>query len=71
MPTPNIDPVLCPLCKTSNACGVEAGKSTCWCMAADLSVPQALIDSLPDELQGRACICEACVRRFLATTQAQ
>ncbi|WP_320818961.1 cysteine-rich CWC family protein [Thalassolituus sp.] len=71
MPTFVIDPALCPLCKTSNACAVEAGKSQCWCMAEDLSVPRALIDLLPDELQGKACICETCVRQFLAVNQSE
>jgi hypothetical protein len=40
-------------------------------MAEDLSVPRALIDLLPDELQGKACICETCVRQFLAVNQSE
>ena len=62
-----VDPYLCPLCGGSNGCSnlstLDKDKS-CWCNDPALSFPEALIASLPPALQGKACICRACVVKY-------
>ena len=53
-----VDPTRCPLCGASNACGMAAGKGTCWCMA--LKIPPEVLERVPVEAQKEACICERC-----------
>ena len=50
----------CPLCGMPNDCAVAAGRDpdSCWCMTATMS-PSALA-SIPDEAQGKVCICARC-----------
>jgi len=50
----------CALCGEPNECGVAAGQSTCWCWSAD--VPASALDRVPEELRGKACICEKCAQ---------
>ncbi|MGY9003642.1 MAG: cysteine-rich CWC family protein [Rhodospirillales bacterium] len=56
------DPALCPLCGNDNACGNLQPKdgSTCWCADSDLIFQAELLDQIPDEARGKACICRAC-----------
>ncbi|MEM1109164.1 MAG: cysteine-rich CWC family protein [Planctomycetota bacterium] len=51
----------CPLCGGANRCAIADGRSpkTCWCMTA--TVPADLLEHLPAEAVGKACICEACI----------
>lgn len=58
---PPVDATHCPLCGKPNACGMEAGKSTCWCAGA--SFPKESIERVPAESRGVACICAACARQ--------
>ncbi|MDX5364456.1 MAG: cysteine-rich CWC family protein [Pseudazoarcus pumilus] len=54
----------CPLCGGPNACGPAACGSfdvPCWCTSTP--IPAALIDRLPAEVRGKACICAGCVAR--------
>ncbi|MEJ2043068.1 MAG: cysteine-rich CWC family protein [Reinekea sp.] len=51
----------CPLCKQPNQC--QSGTGSCWCCNID-PVPQALIEQLPVEYRGKACICAHCIERF-------
>ncbi|HET6417601.1 MAG TPA: cysteine-rich CWC family protein [Polyangiales bacterium] len=50
----------CPLCGEPNECAIVAGRDpeSCWCMSATMS-PRALA-AIPDELQGKVCICARC-----------
>ncbi len=57
-----VDPSQCPICNEKNACGIEQGASTCWCMSTPIS-PDVL-ERVPADLREVACICERC-----ATTQ--
>ncbi len=56
-----MDTTLCPLCKQSNGCMMHTGEH-CWCL--DVTVPQGLIDLVPQELQRRACICRTCIEKY-------
>ncbi|RLA09583.1 MAG: DNA or RNA helicase of superfamily II [Gammaproteobacteria bacterium] len=51
----------CPLCGQPNQCGLLQIESTgpCWC--TEVTVSAELLSRVPAELQGRACICKACV----------
>lgn len=59
-------PTVCPLCGRGNACGMAAGQSTCWCM--QVQIPPALLERLPPEARGVACVCADCVAAFHAGT---
>lgn len=54
----SVDAARCPLCQRPNACGMAAGKTTCWCFNVKLD-PDALA-KIPEEAKGKACICESC-----------
>jgi hypothetical protein len=50
----------CALCGEPNECAIAAGRDpeSCWCMSATVS-PRALA-AIPDESQGKVCICARC-----------
>jgi len=50
----------CPLCGEPNECAIATGRDpeSCWCMSATMS-PRALA-AIPDESQGKVCICARC-----------
>ncbi|HQQ70188.1 MAG TPA: cysteine-rich CWC family protein [Alicycliphilus sp.] len=52
----------CPLCGQSNRCAIAAGLSLeqCWCMSRP--VAPAVLQRLPPEQRGLACICPQCAR---------
>ena len=56
----------CPLCGRTNQCAMEVERATgvkqppCWCTQVDFSA--GVLDRLPAEARGKACICEACAR---------
>jgi hypothetical protein len=52
----------CPLCNNLNLCGISDTTTPCWCMVEN--VPKALINQVPDEKKGKACICQACIKKF-------
>jgi hypothetical protein len=52
----------CPLCGLENQCGAVAGKSECWCYT--VSIPTDLLDRIPEDAQGKACICRTCVEAW-------
>ncbi|MBW5446320.1 hypothetical protein GE107_09640 [Cohnella sp. CFH 77786] len=58
----------CPLCGQDNGCGNEAGKpeGDCWCTQA--TFPKEMLQLVPDDLRGKACICQSCLRRFSASS---
>jgi hypothetical protein len=55
---------VCPICRKANQCAMELAKLTgkpvepCWCV--DVAFDQSLLDSVPDDAKGKACICFAC-----------
>lgn len=65
------DPSRCPLCGGDNRCAMEIERDTgeaqppCWCSTQRFS-PE-LLARLPQEAEGKACICAACVARFQAS----
>ncbi len=67
-PDTEIDPSRCPLCGAPNRCAMEAQRRTgqpqgpCWCV--NVRFPAALLDQVPPAARGKACVCEACARRF-------
>lgn len=57
-------PDRCPLCGEANGCPMAGGATcpgVCWCRVVDM--PSALVQRVPAEARGVACICHACVAR--------
>ncbi|HOB65764.1 cysteine-rich CWC family protein [Ottowia sp.] len=58
------DATRCPLCGQPNGCALETERASgqaqppCWCTAVAFS--HALLDRVPADARGRACICRAC-----------
>lgn len=61
-----IDEMRCPLCGAENGCAVAAGRSVsaCWCNGA--KAPRDILDGIPPESRGKACLCSRCAGRPLA-----
>ena len=65
--TPPPDAALCPLCARPNRCAMEIERETgqpqppCWCTQVDFSGD--LLEQVPAEARGQACICAACAAR--------
>jgi hypothetical protein len=63
-----IDPAICPLCGSTNMCAMEVAKATggplerCWCVDAVFTAE--LLESLPEEAKGNACVCAECSSKF-------
>ncbi len=58
-----VNPALCPLCGADNQCGnlLASKGQACWCRAADMTFPEALLQRIPQDARGKACICRGCV----------
>ncbi|MBE6049007.1 MAG: hypothetical protein E7213_11535 [Clostridium sp.] len=56
---------ICPICGKPNNCAFEKGKihEGCWC--EKISVPKELMQKVPKEFIGKACICKDCVMEFI------
>jgi len=52
----------CPFCKSLNLCKAKNDKP-CWCV--NVEIPNQLIDLVPDHLQRKSCICQACINTFI------
>ena len=67
MNAPVLDPTVCPVCGQPNRCAMEVERETgvaqgpCWCTQVDFS--RELLEGLPAEARGKACICQACASR--------
>nr|WP_239618554.1 cysteine-rich CWC family protein [Cohnella mopanensis] len=59
-------PSRCPLCGEDNHCGNLAGlpHGACWC--SQIEFPREILKRIPDEQRGKACVCRACVEKFLS-----
>lgn len=51
---------ICPLCGKANNC--KDGSKDCWCNY--VIIPKELIDMVPEEKRGKACICKECVDKY-------
>jgi hypothetical protein len=62
-----IDPSRCPLCGRSNGCAMAAGRigEPCWCIR--VTVTATMLQQIPVDRRGRACLCAACIARLAAT----
>lgn len=63
-PPDAVDPSRCPLCGDENDCGMVKGKATCWCYSVTI-LPEVL-DRVPVEARGIACVCRACASQLLS-----
>jgi hypothetical protein len=69
-PLPQPDPARCPLCGGDNRCAMEIEQATgqtqppCWCVTQ--TIPAGLLERLPAEARGTACVCARCVATFLS-----
>ncbi len=50
----------CPLCGNDNNC--QHGQSDCWCN--NVVVPKHIMDMIPDDKKGKACVCKSCVEKY-------
>ncbi|AWB66323.1 hypothetical protein C2869_07700 [Saccharobesus litoralis] len=64
--TEYVSPEKCPLCNQANFCGNLSNDDSkpCWCMDDNISFPGELLQLVPSEAQGKACICKACAQKF-------
>ena len=51
---------VCPLCGQDNNC--QHNEATCWC--ASVKIPKYILDMIPEDKKGKACICKACLDRL-------
>jgi hypothetical protein len=60
----DIDPTRCPVCHEPNVCAMEMAKASgtkpehCWCF--DAVFTPAVMDLVPDQAKGKACVCATC-----------
>ncbi|REE92750.1 Cysteine-rich CWC [Paenibacillus taihuensis] len=54
-----VDASECTLCQQANRC---EGNASCWCYKEKF--PKELIDLVPKDLKGKACICQKCLHAF-------
>jgi len=52
---------ICPLCGKDNNC--QHGKDNCWCNS--ITIPKYILDMVPDDKKGKACICKDCIDKYL------
>lgn len=58
-----IDPQLCPICQKNNACmniDCAGDGGSCWCLNLEQRFPDSLLQKIPSEFKGKACICRQC-----------
>lgn len=59
-----INEQICPLCGGDNHCKAKTAEPfTCWCMAT--TVPNEILEAVPDESKGKQCICQNCMDTYL------
>jgi hypothetical protein len=61
-----LDPSRCPLCGGANACAMAPGRTdeACWCTR--VTVTAKMLEQLPADRRGVACLCAACIARLAA-----
>ncbi len=50
---------VCPICGKDNNC--QHGKEKCWC--TKVKVPKHVLDLVPEDKKGKACICKSCIEK--------
>ena len=56
-----VDETICPFCGAENNCMAHS-EETCWCTR--VKVPQELVELVPENQKGKACICLDCIEAF-------
>lgn len=56
-----MDKNICPLCGQNNNC--QHGQVDCWC--TKIKIPKDILDMVPEEKKGKACICKNCIEKYL------
>ncbi|EQB86736.1 hypothetical protein J2Z44_000317 [Clostridium punense] len=51
---------ICPICGKDNNC--QHGNKDCWCNT--IVVPKHVIDMVPEDKKGKACICRDCIEKY-------
>lgn len=54
------DEKICPLCGEDNGC--QNGEASCWCY--NVKIPAYLLDMVPQDKRGKACICKKCIEKY-------
>ncbi len=55
-----IDEKICPLCNKPNGCDGSSDK--CWCYSVE--IPKKILDKIPEEKRGKACVCKDCIEKY-------
>lgn len=55
-----MDEKICPICGNPNNC--KHDEKNCWCQ--NVVVPKKVIDMVPDDKKGKACICKSCIEKY-------
>lgn len=53
-----IDPHRCPICGNANDCAMARFEATCWCL--EIVMAPGVLERIPPEAQGTACVCRSC-----------
>jgi len=51
---------ICPLCGQDNNC--QHDQESCWCAA--VKFPKHVLDLIPEDKKGKACVCKACLEKY-------
>lgn len=51
------------------ACGAD--NASCWCQSSDVTFPVELLQRIPSELIGKACICATCYQAAIQDQEAK
>lgn len=54
-----LDKTICPICGENNNC---KHSKECWCHS--VTIPKELLDMIPEDKKGKACICKSCVDKY-------
>ncbi|MEO5713288.1 MAG: cysteine-rich CWC family protein [Luteolibacter sp.] len=58
----------CPLCGKPNLCQMHE-QGGCWC--ARVEIPSGLLESVPQEMKMKSCICRDCIERSINSQTAR
>lgn len=51
---------ICPICGQDNNC--QHHLDECWCEKVEF--PKHILDMIPEEKKGKACVCKACLEKY-------
>jgi len=51
---------ICPICGRLNNCQHDQGD--CWC--EKIEIPKYILDLVPVDKRGKACICKSCIEKY-------